>query len=165
MKNEERANWIRRFFVLLVAAGVVAGAWFYQQQNKEEPQVAAEVPEKEFDLVVYHFHEPGNPESEQLAKHYEEITRRYADIVLVKSIDIKARPLDAAKESIGKPPKSVMAAAGQRVFEFEGSLPYPKLEATIDQILRGLKRVDKDWRPEVKGMVPVRSGETPAASP
>lgn len=165
MTHEERAKWIRWIFVLLLSAGVVGGAWFYQRKHDVKPAEVAEAPPQEFDLTIYHFHEPGNAASEELADHYNEITRKYGQVVLVKRIDVTARPLDAAKEGVEKAPKSVMAAGGKRVFEFAGVWPYPKLEQKIDQILRGLKRVDKDWRPEVKGMTRASSGEGTANNP
>lgn len=157
MTHEERANWIRRIFVLLICAGVAAGAWFYQRKEKAPPPVVAEEPQHEYKLTVYHFHEPGNPDSEALADHLNEITREYGQVVLVKRVDIAARPLDAAKENIEKAPKTVMVAGGRRVFEFQGLWDHPRLEAKVDEILAGLERATKDWRPEVKGMTPAGS--------
>lgn len=157
MTHEERAKWIRWIFVLLLSAGVVAGAWFYQRGHKKEPVQVVEQDPREFDLTVYHFHEPGNPASEELADHYNEIKRKYSQVVLVKRIDVVARPMDAAKEQIEQAPKSVMVAQGRRVYEFDGLWPYIEVERKIDEILRGLERMSEDWRPKVKGMVPAGS--------
>jgi hypothetical protein len=33
--------------------------------------------------------------------------------------------------------------------------PHDKIERKVEEILRGLKRMGKDWRPQVKGMQPV----------
>ena len=45
---------------------------------------------------------------------------------------------------------------------FKASGPRIKIERKVEEILRGLKRVGKDWRPEVKGMQPM-SKSTPLA--
>lgn len=157
MTHEERAKWIVRILVLMLAGGVVAGAWVYQRKDKAQAVVKEEMEEapKEIDLTIYHFHEPGNPDSEALADHYNELTRKYGQVLVVNRIDIVARPLDGARERVEKAPKTVMAARGQRVFEFDGLWPYFRIEAKVDEILRGLERMSDDWRPKVNGMTRV----------
>jgi hypothetical protein len=38
------------------------------------------------------------------------------------------------------------------VFEFSGLWDYPAIERKVEEVLRGLERVGKDWLPDVKGM-------------
>jgi hypothetical protein len=57
----------------------------------------------------------------------------------------------------------VFVAGDQKTYEFQGLWAYPKIEFKVEEILRGLKRVGKDWLPEVKGMQPA-SGLTRSSS-
>jgi thioredoxin-like negative regulator of GroEL len=119
-------------------------------------EIIAEAARKRDGIVVgiIHCHVPGNPASEQMADILNNIARRYGDQVKVIRVDIIAYPELAKAEKITSPPKVVLMAGVTRASEFQGLWPQPQVEQKVDEILRGLKRVGKDWLPEVKGMQP-----------
>jgi thioredoxin-like negative regulator of GroEL len=135
----------------------------------KDGQIAAilhEASKKRGSLVVgiVHCHVPGNPESEQLADSLNGLAKKYGSQVQVIRVDIVAFPAFAKVENVTKPPKVVMIVGTARVFEFQGLWPRPQIERKVDEILHGLERVGKDWRPEVKGMQRA-SGATPPSLP
>jgi thiol-disulfide isomerase/thioredoxin len=126
-------------------------------------EILAEAARKRGGIVVgiVHCHAPGHPDSEQMADILNNIARRYGDQVKVIRVDITAFPEFAKTEKVTTPPKLVLTAGTVRAAELQGLWPQPQIEQKVDEILRGLKRVSKDWLPEVKGMQ--RAGK--AASP
>ena len=152
MTNEEKATWIKRIFMLLLAGGVVVGVWLYPKNQPEE--VALPPVPTEYDLEVVHYHLPANPESKQLAESLNNIARKYDKVVLVTRVDVLAKPELAKAAGITSPPQVVMRVGENKVFEFTGLWPQPDIERKIDEILRGLERMTKGWRPTVKGMQP-----------
>jgi len=46
----------------------------------------------------------------------------------------------------------VMKVKDEKVFAFKGLWQQPEIERKIDEILRGLERMTKGWRPKVQGM-------------
>ena len=50
------------------------------------------------------------------------------------------------------PPHVVIIAGTEKAFDFQGQWTQAKVEFKVEEILRGLKRVGKDWRPPVPGM-------------
>jgi len=133
----------------------------------KDGQIAAildEASKKRGSLVVgiVHCHVPGNPESEQLADSLNGVAKKYGSQVQVIRVDIVAFPAFAKAENVTKPPKVVMIVGTERVFEFQGLWPRPQIERKVDEILHGLERVGKDWRPEVKGMHRASSAKPPS---
>jgi thiol-disulfide isomerase/thioredoxin len=110
---------------------------------------------------IIHCHAPGNPASEQMADILNNIARRYGDQVKVIRVDVIAFPEFAKAEKVTSPPKVVLTAGVRRESEIQGLWPQKSVEQKVDEILRGLKRVGKDWRPEVKGMQPAGKPATP----
>jgi hypothetical protein len=49
----------------------------------------------------------------------------------------------------------IIISGKEKVFEFQGLWSQAQVEQKVDEILRGLKRMTKDWRPAVPGMKPV----------
>ncbi len=82
--------------------------------------------------------------------------RKYDRQVRVTRIDVKAHPELAAAQGIKKVPHVMIVSAKQKVFEFEGLWTQEQVERKVEEILRGLKRVGKDWRPVVAGMTPAK---------
>lgn len=119
-------------------------------------EIIAEAAKKRGGIVVgiIHCHVPGNPASEQMADILNNISRRYGDQVKVIRVDIIAHPEFAKVEKVASPPKIVLTAGIKRESELQGLWPQKSVEQKVDEILRGLKRVGKDWLPEVKGMQP-----------
>jgi hypothetical protein len=133
----------------------------------KDGQIAAildEASKKRGSLVVgiVHCHVPGNPESEQLADSLNAVAKKYGSQVRVIRVDIVAFPAFAKAENVTNPPKVVMIVGPARVFEFQGLWPRPQIERKVDEILHGLERVGKDWRPEVKGMQRASSAKPPS---
>lgn len=156
MTHEERAKWIIRGFLLFLALGIGVGAWFYPK-HEEKAATATSGAEAEavvYDLEIYHYHVPGNPESEQIADSLNKIGEKYEKYVRVNRVDITAHPELAKAEKVTKPPKVVMMAGDVRACKFQGVWTYAQIEWKVEEILRGLKRMGKDWRPDVKGMQP-----------
>lgn len=153
MTNEQRAAWIKRIFILLLTLGVVVGVWLYPKDGPEEEVALPPVP-TEYDLEVVHYHLPKNRESISLAESLNHIARKYDKIVLVTRVDVLAKPEIAETNKITNPPQVVMRIGEDKVFEFQGLWLQPEIERKIDELLRGLERMTKGWRPKVKGMQP-----------
>jgi hypothetical protein len=152
MTHHQRAVWIKRVFMLLLAAAIIAGAWFYQR----DPAVAAPPPEADasidYVLELVHFHEPGHPESEPVAASLNRIAEKYHKEVFVTRIDLTKDPTAGKRHGVNGASHVVFLAKDQKVFEFSGLWDYPAIERKVDEVLRGLERVGKDWLPDVKGM-------------
>lgn len=152
MTHEERANWIRRGIILFIAIGVLLGVWFYPEKKPEPKQVAASQEQAKHLIEVLHFHLPGDPDSEKLADSFNKVETKYSGLVLVTRIDVQKEPERAKAEKVTKPPKVVMMAGEVRACKFQGLWTQAQIELKIDEILHGLERMGKDWRPDVKGM-------------
>lgn len=154
MTHEMRATWIGRAFLLFLAAGVGIGVWVYPKPKASTAAATTEAEMLEYDLEIIHYHLPANPESEQIAESLNKVGKKYGAQVLVTRVDIAANPAAAAAEKVTKPPKVVMMAGTVRACKFQGVWTQAQIERKVEEILRGLKRVGKDWRPDVKGMQP-----------
>ena len=131
---------------------VVTAAWLFP---KAPPRATSQTDaEAKHDLEIIHFHLPGNPESEQIADSLNKIEEKYGGQVLVTRVDINAEPELAKAEKVTKPPKVVMMAGTIRASKFQGVWTQAQIERKVEEILRGLKRMGKDWRPDVQGMQP-----------
>ena len=110
---------------------------------------------------ILHCHVPGNPESEQIADILNRVARKYGAQVQVVRADIIACPELVKIEKVTKPPKVVMMVDNLRACKFQGLWTQAQIERKVDELLYGIKRVGKNWLPEVKGMQPA-SRATPA---
>lgn len=139
--------------MLLLAIGV--GVWLVPEKEPPAEAKAESEPQKPavvYDLEIYHYHEPGKPESEEIATSLDKIGTKYARYVHVNRIDITRQPELAKAEKVTHAPTVVMIAGDVRACQFQGVWTFPKIEHKIEEILRGLKRMSKDWLPQVKGM-------------
>lgn len=150
MTHEQRAKWIRRIFILLLSAGIIAGVWFYRKTEPPPPAVAS----TSYDMEIIHYHAPDNPQSVEIAESLNEIGKKYAMQVLVTRVDITANPLVAKTRGVNSAPHVSMMTGETEAFAFQGVWPRDQIERKVEEILRGIKRVGKDWLPEVKGMHP-----------
>jgi Thioredoxin len=156
MTHEARAKLIKRLFFLFLLGGIVAGVWFYPKPKEDAaPQLEAKAPEN--GLLIVHHHLPGDPASEQLADVLNKVQSKYGAQVVVSRVDFKQNPAAAKEQGVTKPPHVVIFAGEQKVFDFQGFWSQAKVEYKVEEILRGLKRVGKDWRPTVPGMTPAGS--------
>jgi hypothetical protein len=161
MTHEERAIWIRRGIILFVSIGVLLGVWLFPEKKPEPKPVAAAAEAKHL-IEILHFHLPGNPESELIADHLNKIQTKYGEQILVTRVDVQKEPERAKAEKVTKPPKVVMMAGTVRACKFQGVWTQIQIERKVDEILHGLKRMGKDWRPDVQGM---QSAQPVAAVP
>ena len=157
MTHDERASLIKKIFMPLLIAVIGAGVWFYP---KPEAKVAVEKtlttsPENGLLIVLHRL--PGDPASEQMAGILDKVQTKYGKQVVVSSVDTKLHPEVSKAQGVTQPPHVVIVAGTEKVFEFQGLWTQAKVEYKVDQILRGLKSVGKDWRPPVPGMKPTGS--------
>jgi hypothetical protein len=153
MTHEERAVWIRRGIVLFIAIAVVLGVLFYPKKPAPPPKAQAKE-EITYDIEILHFHQQKNSESDQIADSLAKIAKKYGKQILVTTVDITAEPERAKVEKVTKAPKVVMMAGEIRACKFQGVWTQAQIERKVEEILRGLKRMGKDWRPDVQGMKP-----------
>ncbi len=119
----------------------------------EAPPKAVVSPEN--GLALVHYHLPANPDSEKLADILNKLQTKYGKPVSVTRIAISRFPENAKAQGVTQAPHLVFISGTEKVFEFQGLWTQPQVEMKVDEILRGLKRVGKDWRPTVPGMAPV----------
>ncbi|RYD19351.1 MAG: thioredoxin [Verrucomicrobiaceae bacterium] len=151
MTNEQRAKIIKRVFFLVLTLAVVAGVWFYPKEKIEEVVLP---PSPENGLLIVHYHQPGNKPSEQLAGILTKVQAKYGKLVIVQRLDFTKNPTTAKTHGVTKPPHVVMISREKKVFDFQGLWTQQQVEQKVEEILRGLKRMTKDWRPPVPGMKP-----------
>lgn len=168
MTHEERAVWIKRGFIVFLALGICLAVLFYPEKKPEstaKPELDPGKDPKNFAVQILHFHQPGNPESEEIAKSLNEVGRKFEKQVLVTRIDVTKEPERAKAEKVTKPPKVVMMAGQERVCKFQGVWTEPQIERKVEQILSGLKTAGKDWRPPVQGMQKATDENAPKLPP
>ena len=151
MTHEERAKLIKRIFYLVMALAIIAGVYFYPEAKVELPAAAAV---KDDRLLVIHHHLPADPASEQIADILNRIEKKYDKYLRVSRVDFKKSPEIAKAQGVTKPPHVIVFAGNEKVYEFQGPATEIQVERKIEEILRGLKRIDKNWRPPVAGMKP-----------
>lgn len=105
-------------------------------------------------VAIIHFHLPGDPASEQLADTFNLIQRKYGKLVSVTRVGFPAQPKDWEAQKGIKLPYIMMIADQENVFQFQGFWSYSKVEKKVEEVIFGLRRVGKDWRPVVPGMAP-----------
>lgn len=103
-------------------------------------------------VKILHFHHPANPDSELIAGYLNTVAVKYNIQVLVVRLDVSAHAELSAAEKVTTRPKVLIIAGDRRTCEFEGTRPLEWIYKRVDEALWGLRRVGKDWRPEVKGM-------------
>lgn len=158
MTHEQRATWIRRGFVLFVAVCVVVGVLLFPNKKPVATNDGAGAEATTHDLEIIHFHLPKNAESETMAEYLNKVEKKYNGQVLVTRVDLAAHPERAKEEKVTKPPKVVMMAGTVRACKFQGLWTQAQIERKVEEILRGLKRMGKDWRPDVTGMQTSQEG-------
>ena len=112
-------------------------------------------------VIILHFHHPANPDSEMIADFLNTVAVKYNIQVLVVRLDVAVHAELAAAEKVTTRPKVLIMAGDHRTCEFEGARPLEWIYKRVDEALWGLRRVGKDWRPEVKGM----TRSAPAGNP
>lgn len=160
MTHEERASLIKKILLVGVLIAIVAGAWIYRKSAAIPPkelEKALVTKSAESGLAIVHHHLPGDPASEQLADILNKVQEKYGKLVIVSRVDSKLHPEISKAQGVTKPPHVIMISGEEKVFEFQGLWSQAQVERKVDEILRGLKRMPKDWRPSVPGMRPIGS--------
>ena len=156
MTHEQRASLIKKLFLLFLTAAIVAGVWFYPKPGAEV-EAAPVMTSPENGLALILFHQPGQPASDQLAAILDKVQVKYGTQVIVTKVDIQKQPQAAKEQGVTTPPHVIIIARNERVFDFQGLWTQQQVEFKVEEILRGLKRMTKDWRPPVPGMQPAGS--------
>jgi hypothetical protein len=154
MTHDERAKLIKRIFMPLLVAAIVAGVWFYP---KPGAKAAAEKPittSPENGLLIILHRLPGDPASDQMAEILNRIQTKYDKQIIVSEVDAKLHPEVSKTQGAIRTPHVVIISGKEQVFDFQGLWTQAQVEYKVEEILRGLKRVGKDWRPPVPGMTP-----------
>ena len=148
MTNEERARRIKWIFSFLLVVGIVAAVYFDPEGNDALQPVV--IPDEGLQIVLYE--QPGDPPSDELGVILDRIGKKYDKLVIITHVDVAKHSVLAKAAGVEKPPHVFMIAKSGPVFNFQGLWPREKVELKVDEILRGLKRFNKDWRPPVPGM-------------
>jgi hypothetical protein len=150
MTREQRTEWLRKSIVAAIFIGIATAAWLYREniaQLRPAPKaIAPAAPKHELDLL--HFHQPGNADSERMADHLQALQTKYTGQILVTRIDVSADPQRAAAERIGRFPSVLVMAGSSRELEIQGLWPRDRVEQRVEEILRGLRRMSRDWMPQ-----------------
>ncbi|MBC8002631.1 MAG: hypothetical protein H7X97_08595 [Opitutaceae bacterium] len=117
-------------------------------------EVLKSVVSPERGITIVHCHLPGDPASEQLADIFNLIKKKYGRQVDVIRAGFKSQPENTPGQAAMKLPHVIMITGSEKVFEFQGLWTQAKVEKKVDELLFGLRRVDKNWRPVVPGMKP-----------
>lgn len=105
-------------------------------------------------VAIVHCHLPGDPASEQLADIFNTVQRKYGKLVSVIRVGFPAQPADWQARKGIKLPYVMMIVGTENAFQFQGLWPLPKVEKKVEELIFGVRRVGKDWRPVVPGMTP-----------
>ncbi len=152
MSHERTAKRIKWIFFLLLTVGIIGGVFYYPKPKDEVKKETPTYAPGEEPLFIYHHHLPGDPTSEQLADILNKIQAKYDKLVLVTRVDVRKNPEISKEQGVTTPPQVVFLSGKQKVYEFHGLWSHEMVERKVDEILRGLKRAGKDWRPVVPGM-------------
>jgi len=109
-------------------------------------------------LGIVHCHIPGNMDSEQTADILNLVANKYGSQVLVIRVNILNFPEFVKAQKITRPPEVLMLVDNMMAFKIQGLWPRPQIERKVDELIHGLRKVGKDWRPKVKGMQPASGG-------
>ena len=145
---------IKRIFFLVLASSIGAGVYFFPEKKVEKPATATTAPVTDNRLVVVHHHLPDDPASEQIADILNKVGKKYEKYLVVNRVDIKKSPELAKAQGVTKAPHVIVLSGSEKVYEFQGPATQIQVERKVEEILRGLKRIDKNWRPPVQGMQP-----------
>ena len=156
MPNERRALLIKKIVWMLFTLGVAGGIYFLYQATRSNADVVPSTTGAESlsKLVLTLHQSPGRPQSDQVAAALREIEKRYSQQVTLTTLDFNKLPKDTKLPGNGKPPYVVMEMGKQKVYEFSGYKESAQIRQKVDEILHGLERNGREWRPAVPGMTP-----------
>lgn len=132
--------------MLAVFVAIAAGVWFYREKMNKV-RLPAPVASPRHAIEILHFHLPNHPASEQLADHLNFLETKYTGQVLVTRIDATAHPERVKAEKVTQPPEVIILAGSTPALRFQGLWPRAQIESRVEEILRGLRRMEKGWTP------------------
>jgi hypothetical protein len=169
--SQEKANWIRRLFSLVLIGAAVAGGLFFVmpdgwwkglgKKEKSGLQVTREnlaaIQSSPGKLAVTNMMLDGHPDSAKLKEILEQLKRdKYGDKITLAELDASAQPELAASQGVETEEFGGhldFHADGKKLGELVRQTDPKVVEQTIDRMLAGLlRRIDKNWLPEVPGM-------------
>jgi U3 small nucleolar RNA-associated protein 14 len=171
MAPQTKAAWIRRIFAILLFGGAAAaGAFFVMpdgwKKEAKDTSTAVQITKENIDkiqgkpgvLTITNMRLDGNPDSKKLQEILEELKKnKYGEKVQLAEVDIEKELQIATEAGV----VDLEQFAGHLDFHTEGrklgdlvAETDPKVvEATIDRMLAGMvRRIDKNWLPDVPGM-------------
>ena len=154
MTHDERASLIKKIFMPLLIVALVAGVWFYPKPGAKVAAEKAVTTSPENGLLIVLHRLPGDPASEQMAEILSRVQTKYGKQIIVTEVDFKLHPEVSKAQGVTQPPHVVIISGKDKVFDFQDPWTQAQVEFKVEEILRGLKRVGKDWRPPVPGMKP-----------
>ncbi|HEY1120101.1 MAG TPA: hypothetical protein VGE67_00815 [Haloferula sp.] len=171
MTSQDKANWIRRIFTLLlvlIAGG--AGLYFAMSDGfggkkgvKQKTGLMltrknmGEILSSSNKLTVINMMVDGSKESVKLQEILNKLDEeKYDERVLMAELDVEAEPEFAERHGVKKDGFAGhldFYANGKKLEQLVGQTDPLVVEQTIDRLLAGLvQRISKDWLPEVPGM-------------
>jgi hypothetical protein len=105
-------------------------------------------------VTILHCHLPGNPASEQMADVFNAIQKKYPMHTKVIRAGFPAQPVDWQKQRGISLPYVIMIVDSEKAFQFQGLMALSRVEKKVEELIYGVRRVAKDWRPVVPGMMP-----------
>lgn len=171
MTSQDKANWIRRIFTLLlvlIAGG--AGLYFAMSDGfggkkgvKQKTGLMltrkniGEMLSSPNKLTVINMKVDGSKESVKIQEILNKLDEeKYDERVVMAELDVNAEPEFAERHGIKKEGFAGhldFYANDRKLDQLVGQTDPAVIEKTIDRLLAGLvQRVGKDWLPEVPGM-------------
>jgi hypothetical protein len=105
-------------------------------------------------VTILHCHLPGNPASEQMADVFNSIRKKYPMHVKVIRAGFPAQPVDWQRQRGISLPYVIMIVGTEQAYQFQGLMPLSQVEKKVEELIFGVRRVGRDWRPSVPGMTP-----------
>ena len=139
---------MQRALIFVLTTAILAGVWLYREGvGKAMAKVPVKVAAPQHAVEILHFHLPEQLDSERLADHLNAISQKYSGQVLVTRVDVRSNPERVKAEHVTQAPEVVIMARGSQAFRFQGLWSRERIEERVEEILRGLLRMEKGWMP------------------
>lgn len=172
MTPQQKGDWIRRLVTFTLVLGAAAGGMYFampqgwwQKITKPKPenlQVTKEnitaVQASPGQLTITNMMVDGCADSEALRQLLEQLkNEKYGNQIVIVELDATQQPELAEEQGVDLEKFAGhldFHADGTKLGDLIGHSDRETVEPTIDRMLAGmLRRIDKNWLPEVPGMV------------
>lgn len=172
MTPQQKGNWILRLITFALVLGAAAAGLFFampqgwwQKIKNPKPanlQVTKEnittVQASPGQLTITNMMVDGCADSEELQQLLEQLKiEKYGDQIVIVELDATKQPELAEEQGVDLENFAGhldFHADGTKLGDLIGHSDRETVEPTIDRMLAGmLRRIDKDWLPQVPGMV------------